>query len=70
MLSDCLRANTQYKREPHSLLPMVIRSAAKSVAEREIRTQCREFQEFGIMANWSDDGTYRTLGICLTTTII
>lgn len=42
-----------------------IRNAAKAVANREIRTQREEFQELGIMADWSEEGTYRTLGAIL-----
>ncbi|CUA71013.1 isoleucyl-tRNA synthetase [Rhizoctonia solani] len=38
-----------------------IRSAAREVARREMETQRGEFQEFGIMADWSSDGCYRTL---------
>ncbi|KAA1476621.1 isoleucyl-tRNA synthetase [Dentipellis sp. KUC8613] len=38
-----------------------IRSAAEATAKREIETQKSEFQELGIMADWSDKGTYRTL---------
>ncbi|ELU44360.1 isoleucyl-tRNA synthetase [Rhizoctonia solani AG-1 IA] len=39
-----------------------IRSAAREVALREMEKQKNEFQEFGIMADWSSDGCYRTLG--------
>ncbi|EUC61073.1 isoleucine-tRNA ligase [Rhizoctonia solani AG-3 Rhs1AP] len=38
-----------------------IRSAAREVAQREMKKQRDEFQEFGIMADWSPDGCYRTL---------
>ncbi|CAE6337625.1 unnamed protein product [Rhizoctonia solani] len=38
-----------------------IRSAAREVALREMEKQKNEFQEFGIMADWSSDGCYRTL---------
>ncbi|CAE7209884.1 unnamed protein product [Rhizoctonia solani] len=38
-----------------------IRSAAREVAHREMEKQKGEFQEFGIMADWSPDGCYRTL---------
>ncbi|KAJ1302095.1 hypothetical protein OPQ81_000926 [Rhizoctonia solani] len=38
-----------------------IRSVAREVAHREMERQRGEFQEFGIMANWSPDGCYRTL---------
>jgi isoleucyl-tRNA synthetase len=42
-----------------------IRAAARELAYREIQRQREEFQEFGIMADWSPDGCYRTLGIYL-----
>ncbi|CAE6460788.1 unnamed protein product [Rhizoctonia solani] len=38
-----------------------IRAAAREVAYREMEKQKNEFQEFGIMADWSPDGCYRTL---------
>ncbi|KAG6887858.1 hypothetical protein C0992_010462 [Termitomyces sp. T32_za158] len=38
-----------------------IREAAHATATREIASQKEQFQHFGIMANWSDDSTYRTL---------
>ncbi|KAG8732720.1 isoleucine-tRNA ligase [Ceratobasidium sp. 423] len=38
-----------------------IRSAAREVAYREMKRQREEFQEFGIMADWSSDGCYRTI---------
>ncbi|EJD05388.1 isoleucyl-tRNA synthetase [Fomitiporia mediterranea MF3/22] len=51
----------ELKKEAHDLPAHIIRSAAKTVAEREIEVQKEEFQELGIMANWSKEGTYRTL---------
>ncbi|EIW77211.1 isoleucyl-tRNA synthetase [Coniophora puteana RWD-64-598 SS2] len=36
-------------------------AAAKGVAEREIERQKEEFKQFGIMADWSRESTYRTL---------
>ncbi|KAL5514197.1 hypothetical protein ACEPAG_2285 [Sanghuangporus baumii] len=53
----------ELKKEAHELPAYVIRRAAKAVAEREIETQKSEFQELGIMADWSKEGTYRTLGM-------
>ena len=38
-----------------------IRNAARRVALREIDQQRVEFQQFGIMTDWSDENTYRTL---------
>lgn len=54
-----------YQKDPRMLPPHAIRNAAKAVANREIRTQREEFQELGIMADWSEEGTYRTLGAIL-----
>ncbi|KAI5121814.1 hypothetical protein M0805_009806 [Coniferiporia weirii] len=51
----------ELKREAHTLPSTVIRTSAKSVAEREVVKQKEEFQELGIMADWSKEGTYRTL---------
>ncbi|KAH7926232.1 isoleucyl-tRNA synthetase [Leucogyrophana mollusca] len=44
-----------------SLPANTIRSAAKATAEREMQTQKEEFEQFGIMADWSPETTYRTL---------
>ncbi|KAG8960228.1 isoleucine-tRNA ligase [Tulasnella sp. 419] len=38
-----------------------IRQAARQVAVRDMDLQRGEFQQFGIMADWSEGGTYRTL---------
>ncbi|KAF9493086.1 isoleucyl-tRNA synthetase [Pleurotus eryngii] len=38
-----------------------IRSAASSTAQREVQSQKQQFQELGIMADWSEASTYRTL---------
>lgn len=54
-----------YQKDPRMLPPHAIRNSAKAVANREIRTQREEFQELGIMADWSEEGTYRTLGVIL-----
>lgn len=51
-----------FQKDPRLLPPHAIRNAAKAVANREIRVQREEFQELGIMADWSEEGTYRTLG--------
>ncbi len=40
-------------------------SAARKTALREIETQKEEFQQFGIMADWSKETTYRTLDMCI-----
>ncbi|KII91192.1 hypothetical protein PLICRDRAFT_37894 [Plicaturopsis crispa FD-325 SS-3] len=43
------------------LPPSTIRAAAKATAEREIAIQRDEFRRLGIMADWSQGSTYRTL---------
>ncbi|KAH7907567.1 tRNA synthetases class I-domain-containing protein [Hygrophoropsis aurantiaca] len=55
------KALQELKKDVVTLPPNVIRSAAKSTAEREMQTQKEEFQQFGIMADWSPKTTYRTL---------
>ncbi|PBK70887.1 isoleucyl-tRNA synthetase [Armillaria solidipes] len=47
--------------DSRSLTPSDIRSAAWKTALHEIETQKEEFQQFGIMADWSKETTYRTL---------
>ncbi|KAK0496309.1 tRNA synthetases class I-domain-containing protein [Armillaria luteobubalina] len=47
--------------DSRSLTPSDIRSAARKTALREIEIQKEEFQQFGIMADWSKETTYRTL---------
>ncbi|KAJ7173766.1 tRNA synthetases class I-domain-containing protein [Mycena filopes] len=44
-----------------SLPPLAIRRAAHETALREINTQKEQFQRLGIMADWSDETTYRTI---------
>ncbi|KAG2367252.1 hypothetical protein BDR07DRAFT_1373056 [Suillus spraguei] len=44
-----------------SLPPNVIRAAAKATAEREMKTQQEEFEQFCILADWSPQTTFRTL---------
>lgn len=56
-ITDCIS-----KTALDELSPDTIRSNARLVAEREISTQKQEFQQLGIMADWSTQGTYRTLG--------
>lgn len=51
------------KSDARSVPPTTIRTAAREVAHREIERQRGEFQQFGIMADWSRDGCYRTLGM-------
>ena len=47
--------------------PNSIRTAADATAKREIESQKAQFHHFGIMADWSAEATYRTLGTrCLS----
>ncbi|KAI6021790.1 tRNA synthetases class I-domain-containing protein [Pisolithus microcarpus] len=55
------KALQDLKGDPHTLAPDTIRSAARRTAEREMSTQQEEFKQFGIMADWSPESTYRTL---------
>lgn len=50
------------QEDPHSLPASTIRDAARETAEREMKIQRAEFEKFGIMADWSKESTYRTLG--------
>ncbi|KAJ7755391.1 tRNA synthetases class I-domain-containing protein [Mycena maculata] len=43
-----------------SLPPLPIRRAAHDTALREIENQKEQFQRLGLMADWSDEATYRT----------
>ena len=64
MVYVSLIRHTMMQKSAQALPPQEIRTAAKAVAEREIVTQRDEFQQLGIMADWSKEGTYRTLGMC------
>ncbi|KAK7462821.1 isoleucine-tRNA ligase [Stygiomarasmius scandens] len=44
-----------------SVPPSAIRSAAHNTAVREVASQKEQFHQFGIMADWSNESTYRTL---------
>ncbi|KAJ6499714.1 tRNA synthetases class I-domain-containing protein [Mycena vitilis] len=48
-------------RNSASLPPLAIRHAAHKTALREIDTQKEQFQRLGIMADWSNESTYRTI---------
>ena len=50
------------QQDSHSLPVSTIRDAARKTAEREMKVQMEEFEKFGIMADWSKESTYRTLG--------
>ncbi|KAG1872417.1 tRNA synthetases class I-domain-containing protein [Suillus subalutaceus] len=54
------KALEELKNDSLSLPPNVIRAAAKATAEREMKTQQMEFEQFCIMANWSPQSTFRT----------
>ncbi|TFY83159.1 hypothetical protein EWM64_g848 [Hericium alpestre] len=55
------KALKDLRKEAHTLPPNTIRKAAEATARREIETQKAEFQELGIMADWREPTTYRTL---------
>ncbi|KAG2355481.1 tRNA synthetases class I-domain-containing protein [Suillus spraguei] len=55
------KALQELKKDALSLPPNVIRAAAKATAEREMKTQQEEFEQFCIMADWSPQTTFRTL---------
>ncbi|KAG1887595.1 tRNA synthetases class I-domain-containing protein [Suillus subluteus] len=55
------KALHELKKDALSLPPNVIRAAAKATAEREMKTQQKEFEQFCIMADWSPQATFRTL---------
>ncbi|KAJ7484744.1 tRNA synthetases class I-domain-containing protein [Mycena latifolia] len=44
-----------------SLPPLAIRNAAHKTALREVDSQKEQFQRLGIMADWSNEATYRTI---------
>ncbi|KAG9123509.1 isoleucine-tRNA ligase, partial [Ceratobasidium sp. 392] len=55
------KALKELEGDARSVPPTIIRSTAREVALREIKRQREEFQQFGIMADWSHDGCYRTI---------
>ncbi|KAJ8514839.1 hypothetical protein ONZ45_g7687 [Pleurotus djamor] len=48
-------------KESTSLSPTEIRHAAAETAKREVESQKEQFKQLGIMADWSQESTYRTL---------
>ncbi|KAF9226386.1 isoleucyl-tRNA synthetase [Gyrodon lividus] len=56
-----MKALQDLKKDPHILPASIIRDAAKETAEHEMKIQKEEFEQFGIMADWSKESTYRTL---------
>ncbi|KAJ7145346.1 tRNA synthetases class I-domain-containing protein [Mycena crocata] len=55
------KALNELGEDSTSLAPLTIRRAAHETALREIRNQREQFQRLGIMADWSDESTYRTI---------
>lgn len=51
------------KQDSLTTSPSTIREAAEATAKREIESQKTQFRHFGIMADWSPEFTYRTLGV-------
>ena len=48
--------------EVNELTPSQVREEAEKLARKEVASQMAQFKEFGIMADWSPESTYRTLG--------
>lgn len=59
---NLLIASVVEKKDSMMLPANKIRDAAKATAIREIASQKAQFRKFGIMADWSPESTYRTLG--------
>ncbi|KAM6492390.1 tRNA synthetases class I (I, L, M and V) domain containing protein [Amanita muscaria] len=55
------KALQELGKASHTVPARTIREAAKATAIREISSQKAQFQHFGIMADWNEDSTYRTL---------
>ncbi|CAK5272919.1 unnamed protein product, partial [Mycena citricolor] len=55
------KALTELGADSTSLSALAIRQAAHNTALREIEVQKAQFQRLGIMADWSDENTYRTI---------
>jgi isoleucyl-tRNA synthetase len=56
-------SNISRKQDSFTASPSTIRDAAKATAKREIESQKAQFRHFSIMADWSPESTYRTLGV-------
>lgn len=50
------------QKRPQELEPDVIRREAEAFAKQEMKVQQDQFRQFGIMADWTPESTYRTLG--------
>ncbi|KAG6831067.1 hypothetical protein H0H92_012990 [Tricholoma furcatifolium] len=57
------KALQELGRDSSNTPASTIREAADATARREIVSQKEQFRHFGIMADWSDKTTYRTLGL-------
>jgi isoleucyl-tRNA synthetase len=61
--SSSISLITPAKLDSVTAPPSSIRAAADATAKREIESQKAQFRHFGIMADWSAESTYRTLGM-------
>lgn len=57
-----LLTNFLLQVEINQLTPSQIRDEAEKLARKEVASQMEQFQALGIMADWSPETTYRTLG--------
>ncbi|KAJ7096704.1 tRNA synthetases class I-domain-containing protein [Mycena belliarum] len=55
------KALLELGEDPSTLPPLAIRHAAYKTALREVDNQREQFQRLGIMADWSNETTYRTI---------
>ncbi|KZT70474.1 isoleucyl-tRNA synthetase [Daedalea quercina L-15889] len=55
------KALQKLRKSAEDLLPRAIRAEAESFAREEVTKQQEQFRQFGIMADWSPESTYRTL---------
>ncbi|EJD54726.1 isoleucyl-tRNA synthetase [Auricularia subglabra TFB-10046 SS5] len=55
------KALAELGAKAHELEPHVIRDAARKVALREVDNQREQMKVFGLLGNWSDGTTYRTI---------
>ena len=56
------RSQRYYKVEVNELTPSQVRAEAEKYAHKEVASQMAQFRELGVMADWSPETTYRTLG--------
>ena len=60
--STCHFSHRITQAKPNTLPAPKVREEAEKFAKTQIAIQHAEFQSLGIMADWSENGTYRTLG--------